>query len=96
ISGNKIYDENITEASDYWSYGIITVGSENRKITYSAKGFVELEYSFLLAEEGQEYKLKAGCDYGFDTKHGCKYWDNSKFYGGFLDIPKIRNVRRVD
>jgi len=96
ISNNRIYDSEMNQPADRWKHGIITIANESRKIIYSASGFVDAEYPFQNAQTGDEYHLEAGCDLTYNGGHGCKYWNNTQFYGGFLDIPKIRNVRRVD
>lgn len=96
VFGAMINDSDITESADYWKHGSINVGKESRKITASGTGFIELEYPISNAQAGDSYDLKAGCDYSYDQGHGCTFWSNTNFYGGFLDIPKIRNIRRVD
>jgi len=96
ISGSIINDSTITDGVDYWKYGTIEVNSESRKIVASGNGFVELEYPFGSAQTGDSYNMQADCDYSYDAGHGCTFWNNTQFYGGFLDIPKIRNIREVD
>lgn len=95
ISGSIINDNSIAEEKDYWKHGTIEVDTESRKIVASGNGFVELEYPFGSAKSGDSYDMQAGCDYSYDGGHGCTFWNNTKFYGGFLDIPKIRNIREV-
>jgi hypothetical protein len=96
ISGSMINNSAITESADYWKYGTIEVGNESRKIVASGNGYVELEYPFGSAQTGDSYSMQGGCDYSYDAGHGCTFWSNTQFYGGFLDIPKIRNIRSVD
>lgn len=91
-----IYDAAITEAVNYWSYGAITIGKEMRVVTESGVGYVKVEYPFYIdIPAGAQYKLEAGCDKGYDTPHGCQYWNNTQYYGGFLSIPRIRDIREV-
>lgn len=96
ISGSIINDSSIAEEADYWECGTIEVNDESRKIVASGNGFVELEYPFGSAQTGDSYDMRADCDYSYDAGHGCTFWNNTQFYGGFLDIPKIRNIREVD
>jgi len=96
ISGSIINDSSIAEEADYWKYGTIEVDDESRKIVASGNGFVELEYPFGSAQSGDSYDMQADCDYSYNSGHGCTFWNNTQFYGGFLDIPKIRNIREVD
>lgn len=96
ITDNRIHDSLLDQPADRWKHGSIIIGNESRKIIYSASGFVDVEHPFENAKKGDEYYLEAGCDLSYNGGHGCEYWENTKFYGGFLDIPKIRNVRRVD
>lgn len=91
-----IYDAAITEEANYWAYGAITIGKEMRVVTESGAGYVKVEYPFYIdIPAGTPYKLEAGCDKGYDTPHGCQYWNNTQYYGGFLSIPRIRDVREV-
>ena len=96
IDGATINDADMTVESDYWKNGSITVDNESRKVVESGPGYVKVEYAFASAEAGDSYELEAGCDYSYDGGHGCTFWGNTQFYGGFLDIPKIRNIRKVD
>ncbi|KXS41188.1 MAG: hypothetical protein AWU54_1717 [Candidatus Frackibacter sp. T328-2] len=90
-----INDSDITEASNYWKYGEITIGSESRHIVESGSGYVKVEYPFSAdITAGDSYDMKAGCDKSYDGGHGCAFWSNTQYYGGFLSIPKIRNVRK--
>jgi len=89
-----IYDDAITEESDYWKYGYVKINGESRFIEESGAGYVKLEYPLPAdAVAGDDYSLKAGCDKGYSTPHGCQYWGNEQFYGGFLSIPRIRDIR---
>jgi hypothetical protein len=91
-----IYDAVLTEVAGYWKFGMITIGKESRVVTESGTGCVRVEYPFYIeVPAGTEYILEAGCDKGFDTAHGCQYWNNTNYYGGFLSIPRIRDVREV-
>jgi phage-related protein len=91
-----IYDANIIEEVGYWEHGEIAVGNEIRIITESGDGYVKVEYPFSAdVEAGNSYIMKAGCDKSYDGGHGCTYWGNTQYYGGFLSIPKIRNIREV-
>jgi phage-related protein len=98
LSGDyiTIYDADINEAADYWEYGEITIGTESRIITESGSGYVVVEYPFPAnVEAGDSYEMKAGCDKSFDSGHGCSFWGNTDYYGGFLSIPKIKNIKEV-
>lgn len=96
ISGTTINDSDITEATDYWKHGSITVGTESRVITGSGSDYVGVEYPFSTdVTAGDSYEMKAGCDKSYDGGHGCSFWGNTQFYGGFLSIPKIRDIREV-
>jgi phage-related protein len=96
ISGITINDTDITEESDYWKHGTITVGNESRIITGSGSGYVEVEYPFSTdVGAGDSYDMKAGCDKSYNSGHGCSFWNNTQFYGGFLSIPKIKDIREV-
>ncbi|MFW6145691.1 MAG: phage BR0599 family protein, partial [bacterium] len=89
----KIYDSNITGENDYWKFGEVETENQKRIITASGDGFIELDFPLPQEfETGESYNMVAGCDKGYDTSHGCKYWDNTQFYGGFRTIPK-QNVR---
>ncbi len=91
-----IYDSAITEEMNYWKYGSIKIGKELRVVTESGVGYVKVEYPFYIdIPTGTDYTLEAGCDKGYDTPHGCQYWGNTQYYGGFLSIPRIRDVREV-
>ncbi len=91
-----IYDSAITEEMNYWKYGSIKIGKELRAVTESGVGYVKVEYPFYIdIPTGTDYTLEAGCDKGYDTPHGCQYWGNTQYYGGFLSIPRIRDVREV-
>lgn len=96
IDGTIINDSAITEDADYWKHGIIEIGKEKRKIVSSGNGYVEVEYSFLNSAAGDSYEIEADCDYSYDGGHGCTFWNNTSNYGGFLEIPKIRNIREVE
>lgn len=96
IVNQRVYDSKMNQPADRWKHGTIKIGNESRKIVYSASGFVDVEYPFQRAQPGDNYYLEAGCDFTWNGGHGCKYWGNQKYYRGFLDIPKIRNVRLVD
>ena len=89
------YNEGSNDAENYWKNGSIEIGTEDRIITASGKGYVKVEYPFFGAEINDNYEVKAGCDYSYDGEHGCEFWENTQFYGGFLEIPKIRNIREV-
>ena len=94
ISGTTINDSDITEAADYWKHGTIESDNESRVITGSGSGYVEVEYPFTTdIESGDSYNMKAGCDKSYDSGHGCTFWNNTQYYGGFLSIPKIRDIR---
>jgi phage-related protein len=96
ISGATINDSDITETSDYWKHGTITVENESRIITGSGSGYVEVEYPFSTdVAAGDSYDIKAGCDKSYNSGHGCTFWINTQFYGGFLSIPKIKDIREV-
>lgn len=96
ISGTTINDSNITEASNYWKHGTITIGNESRIITGAGSGYVEVEYPFPAdVGAGDSYDMKAGCDKSYNSGHGCTFWSNTQFYGGFLSIPKIKDIREV-
>jgi len=91
-----INDADITEAAGYWEHGEITIGKESRTITGSGSGYVTVEYPFSAnIQAGDSYSMKAGCDKSYDGGHGCTFWGNTQFYGGFLSIPEIRDVREV-
>lgn len=90
-----IYDSDITEAVDYWKYGNITIGTETRIITGSGAGYVEVEYPFLkVINAGDGYSMKAGCDRTYNGGHGCTYWGNTDFYGGFRKIPNANSLKK--
>lgn len=93
IDGLIVYDDKITQADNFWKYGAITIGTETRIIESSSDGQVKVEFPFDKAQVGDDYTLKAGCDKTMDGSHGCKRWNNQQFYGGFLSIPRIRDVR---
>lgn len=93
INGLTVNDSNITENDDYWKYGYITANNETRFVKSSTSGSIEIEYPFEKTEAGDSYELKTGCDKTYDGSHGCTYHNNTDFYGGFLSIPKIRDVR---
>lgn len=87
-----IYDDAISESNDYWNHGKIKIGSESRKIVDQGEGYIKIEYPFRQEiKSGDNYYMKAGCDYSYDGGHGCSFWDNTQFYGGFRKIPKINN-----
>lgn len=96
ISGLTISDSNITEDVDYWKHGYITSNNETRYVKSSSTGSLEIEYPFEKTSAGDSYELRAGCDKTYDEGHGCTYWSNTDQYGGFLSIPKIRDVRNFD
>lgn len=95
IDNKLIFNGNITEENDYWKYGIIKVNNESREIVGSGDGYIELEFQLFNADIGDEFEIMAGCDFSYDGGHGCEFWNNTERYGGFLDIPKIRNIREV-
>ena len=91
-----INDSAITESSNYWKFGEIEIGKETRVITESGNGYVKVEYPFPASvEAGDSYELTAGCDKSKTGGHGCDFWNNFDFYGGFLAIPRIKNIREV-
>jgi len=86
----------ITEANNYWKYGNVTIGNENRRISESGTGYLKVEYPFSNSvTDGDGYTLKAGCDKSFDSGHGCTFWSNTDYYGGFLSIPALKDIRTV-
>lgn len=91
-----IYDADITEAAGYWEHGEIEIGSESRIVVESGAGYIKVEYPFSAdIQAGNSYEMRAGCDKSYDGNHGCQYWGNTQYYGGFLSIPKIRDIREV-
>ena len=91
-----INDATITEATDYWKHGEITIRNESRVITESGSGFVKVEYPFSAdIQSGDPFEMMAGCDKSYEGSHGCQYWNNTQYYGGFLSIPEIRDIREV-
>ena len=91
-----INDLDITEASDYWKYGSITIDNKTRVIKESGSGYVIVEYPFSTnVVAGDSYDMEAGCDKSYDSGHGCIFWNNTQYYGGFLSIPKIKDIREV-
>ena len=91
-----INDANITEEANYWKYGYIRVGNERRYIQESGAGYVRIDYPFSSEVASQSYSLHAGCDKTYDGGHGCSFWGNTKYYGGFLSIPKNSDVREFN
>ena len=91
-----INSASITGVAGYWNFGEITISKETRQIEDSGPGYVTVEYPFSTdVEVGGSYTIVAGCDKSYDAGHGCTFWSNTDFYGGFLAIPKIRNIREV-
>lgn len=91
-----INDATITEATGYWKHGEITIGNESRVITESGSGFVKVEYPFPVdVQAGDPFEMLAGCDKSYEGSHGCQHWGNTQYYGGFLSIPEIRDIREV-
>jgi hypothetical protein len=39
--------------------------------------------------------MEAGCNKSYDSGHGCTHWSNTDYYGGFLSIPKIKDIREA-
>jgi hypothetical protein len=92
-----INDLDITEASDYWEYGSITIDNKTRVIKESGSGYVIVEYPFSAnVVAGDSYDMEAGCDKSYDNGvNSCSGWDNTQYYGGFLSIPKIKDIREI-
>ena len=96
IDGNKLEDSDITEIADYWKNGKVIVGNEKMRIIESGSGYVKAEYDFDDAEADDDYKIEAEIDTSKNIAHGCLFWDNFNFFGGFANVPKIEDIRRVD
>lgn len=96
VDNLTIKDANITEKENYWKYGYISVGNERRYIQESGSGFIKIDYPFSSDVSKQSYTLQAGCDKTFDGGHGCLFWGNTQYYGGFLSIPKNSDVREFN
>lgn len=92
-----INDSDITEASNYWKYGSITIDNQTRIIKESGSGYVKVEYPFPAdVSAGDSYDMRAGCNKSYDNGvNNCSDWNNTQFYGGFLSIPKIKDIREV-
>jgi len=88
-----INDAGITETNNYWKHGSITIGNETRDIIESGSGYVKVDYPFSSAAAGDSYSMKTGCDKSYDAGHGCAFWSNTQYYGGFLAIPEIKDPR---
>lgn len=92
-----INDSSITEGAGYWEHGNITIGNETRYIEESGAGYVKVAYPFPAdVVAGDSYSLEAGCDKSYNQGHGCIFWNNTQFYGGFRNVPNIEDIRRVD
>jgi len=94
-----LYLSELTGHDDhYWAYGFITVDGESRFVVDSGDGWVRIRIPFFSDPTGENYQLKAGCDKTFgaedegqnEINHGCKFWNNTEFFGGFLFIPDDR------
>lgn len=87
--------ENLT--SDKWEHGQITINGFTSNITYvsTENDYVRLETPIPDISIGDSYEMRAGCDKSYNSGHGCTFWRNTQFYGGFLSIPKIKDIREV-
>lgn len=91
-----VYISEVTELSNYWKCGELTIGSESRLIESSANGSITVEYPFSAnVAAGDTYNLEAGCDKTWDGSHGCERWNNTALYGGFLSIPRPNDIRKA-
>ena len=96
ISGNKLEDSKITEGAGYWAGGEVKVGNEQMKIIESGTGYIKAENNFANASAEDDYRIEAEIDPSKNIAHGCLFWDNFQFFGGFKNVPKVEDVRRVD
>jgi len=102
----KLYISEITDDDDnYWAYGYIEVLGETRFIqrngTEDGTGYIILDMPFFIDVTGEDFEIIAGCDKTFDLEdkdngdeynHGCAFWNNKEYFGGFLSIPEARDV----
>lgn len=95
IDGLTVYDSALSQQNNFWEFGSLTIGKETRVIESSANGSITVEYPFDKAQAGDSYTAKAGCDKTMDGPNGCQRWNNKEHYGGFLSIPKIKDIRQV-
>ena len=82
---------------NYWSHGIIKIDGKARLVVSSQAGRVRIDVPFFKSPAGKSFELQAGCDktYGlteedYELNHGCAYWNNLPYFGGFLSIPDDR------
>lgn len=87
----------------YWAYGYIEINGHHRHIkdsgTDTSGGYIIIDMPFFEDVAGESCIITAGCDKtldledeGVDYNHGCKFWNNEQFFGGFLSIPDARDV----
>lgn len=81
-----------------WVHGSLETGQYIRMITdYTlADDTVTLEFALPTdVEVGDSYKITAGCSkVKDDADEGCQFWNNRQYFGGFPQIPEIRNIRQ--
>jgi len=94
-AGMTLVLDSITD--EHWLFGAIIINGTFRTIDGVDVGDDEIELNFPVPtdiEVGDDYELEAGCSkVKDDSNHGCDYWDNREFFGGFPEMPKIRNTR---
>jgi len=78
--------------------------SGTEEINGTDTGYVDIDVPFFINIDGEDYELTAGCDKTFggefddpeegeiEIGHGCKFWDNEQFFGGFRSIPEAREI----
>lgn len=92
VVGSTTTTINVTdraEATDYWTFGILTIAGEKRRIkkfTQAATQTIELDYGVTTAPGiGVAYTIEQGCD---GTPKTCTDVHNNMVnYGGILSIP---------
>lgn len=92
---DEAYDSNIAQK---FRQGSLDINGQKRKVSdigiadVSGTDYLRITLAFRIpdVEEGDAYTLIAGCDKGYGTSHGCEYWENTQFYGGFLSIPESK------
>ena len=95
------------DGEHYWSYGYIEINNQFRFVKDSGNdngsGYIIIDMPFFVDVTGEDYELVAGCDKtrGIETEegeeevkdHGCSFWDNLEFYGGFVSIAEAEDVK---
>lgn len=84
-------------SDNHWLFGSVEIGSVVRGVDEIDITANEIELNFPVPDTvsvGDSYTLTAGCSkVKGDDENGCEFWDNKEFFGGFPEMPKIRNIR---